>query len=92
VFWPIASGGRWKLQIEDSGIGITAKALPRIFDFFEQGGVKVTRQFGGLGLGLAICKAIVELHSGSIWAESAGPGLGSTFTVELPGATADSCY
>jgi signal transduction histidine kinase len=45
------SGGRWKLQIQDSGISITAEVLPRIFDFFDQGGVKVTRRFGGLGLG-----------------------------------------
>jgi signal transduction histidine kinase len=62
----------WKLQIQDSGIGITAEMLPRIFDFFEQGGVKVTRQFGGLGLGLAICKGIVELHRGSGTAERSG--------------------
>ncbi len=82
--------GQWKLQIQDNGIGIPAEALPRIFDFFEQGGVKVTRQFGGLGLGLAICKALVELHRGSICAESAGHGLGSTFTVELPGEVTDT--
>jgi signal transduction histidine kinase len=44
--------GKWKLQIQDDGIGIPAEALPRILDFFEQGGVKVTRQFGGLGLDL----------------------------------------
>jgi CheY-like chemotaxis protein len=61
--------------------------MPRIFDAFEQGGATVTRQFGGLGLGLAICKALVDLHHGSIRAESGGPGLGSTFIVELPSAT-----
>jgi signal transduction histidine kinase len=66
------SGGQWKLQIQDSGIGITVEILPRIFDFFEQGGVSVTRQFGGLGLGLAICKGIVELHRGSGTAERSG--------------------
>jgi signal transduction histidine kinase len=82
--------GQWKLQIQDNGIGIPAEVLPRIFDFFEQGGVKVTRQFGGLGLGLAISKALVELHRGSIFAESAGLGLGSTFTVELPGEVMDT--
>jgi signal transduction histidine kinase len=64
--------------------------LPRFFDFFEQGGGKVTRLFGGLGLGLAICKAIVELHRGSICAESAGPGLGSMFIVEIPGKALDT--
>jgi signal transduction histidine kinase len=64
--------------------------LPCIFDAFEQGGVNVTRRFGGLGLGLAICKALVELHRGSIGAESAGPGLGSKFIVELPGEAVDT--
>jgi signal transduction histidine kinase len=62
--------------------------MPVIFDAFEQGAVKVSRQYGGLGLGLAICKAIVELHQGSIRAEGAGAGKGSTFIVELPGEAA----
>jgi PAS domain S-box-containing protein len=79
------AGGRWKLQIQDSGIGIPAEALPRIFEAFEQSDTNVTRRFGGLGLGLAICKALVELQRGSICAKSAGPGLGSTFIVEFPG-------
>jgi signal transduction histidine kinase len=48
------AGGRWEVRVQDNGIGISVEALPRIFDAFEQGGVKVTRQFGGLGLGLAI--------------------------------------
>ena len=76
--------------MQDSGIGISVEALPRIFDAFEQGGVKVTRQFGGLGLGLAISKSLVELHRGSIRAESAGPGQGSTFMLELPEAAPDT--
>jgi PAS domain S-box-containing protein len=84
------AGGRWEVRVQDSGIGISAEALPRIFDAFEQGGVNVTREFGGLGLGLAISKALVELHRGSIRAESAGPGQGSTFIVELPGEAADT--
>ena len=84
------AGGRWEVRVQDSGIGISVEALPRIFDAFEQGGVKVTRQFGGLGLGLAISKSLVELHRGSIRAESAGPGQGSTFIVELPGEEADT--
>jgi PAS domain S-box-containing protein len=83
-------GGRWEVRVQDNGIGISAEALPRIFDAFEQGGVKVTRQFGGLGLGLAISKSLVELHRGSIRAESAGPGQGSTFIIELPGAETDT--
>lgn len=65
--------GRWEARVQDSGIGISVEALPRIFDAFERGSVKVTWQFGGLGLGLAIAKSLVELHQGSIRAESAGP-------------------
>jgi len=84
------AGGRWEVRVQDSGIGISAEALPRIFDAFEQGDVNVTRRFGGLGLGLAISKALVELHRGSIHAESAGAGQGSTFIVELPGEAADT--
>jgi PAS domain S-box-containing protein len=82
--------GQWEVRVQDSGIGISVEALPRIFDAFEQGGVKVTRQFGGLGLGLAISKSLVELHRGSIRAESAGLGQGSTFIVQLPGAEIDT--
>jgi signal transduction histidine kinase len=80
--------GRWEVRVRDSGIGIPAEAMPVIFDAFEQGDVNVSRQYGGLGLGLAICRAIVELHQGSIRAESAGSGEGSTFIVELPGEAA----
>ena len=58
---------------------------PRIFDVFKQGGIRVTRQFEGLGLGLAISKALVELHGGSIRAESSGPAQGSTFIIEVLG-------
>lgn len=82
--------GRWELRVQDTGVGISAEALPHIFDAFEQGGVKVTRQYGGLGLGLSICKALVELHGGSIRAESAGPTRGSTFIIELPGQAPDT--
>ena len=83
-------GGRWEVRVQDSGIGIPVEALPRIFDAFEQGSLNVTRQFGGLGLGLAISKALLELHHGSIRAESAGPGQGSAFIIELPGRSADT--
>lgn len=72
-----------RVEVADSGIGIAPEALPRIFDAFEQGGASITRQFGGLGLGLAICKALVGLHGGSIQAFSEGPGRGATFRVEL---------
>ena len=72
------------VEVKDSGIGIDPEALPRIFGAFEQGGRGITRRFGGLGLGLAISKAIVELHGGSIEATSEGLGRGSVFTVRLP--------
>ncbi len=75
---------RCEVRVQDSGRGISPEVLPVIFDAFEQGDENVTRQFGGLGLGLAICKALVELHHGSIRAESAGPGQGSTFLITLP--------
>jgi PAS domain S-box-containing protein len=77
-------GDRVRIQVRDTGIGIPAEALPKIFDAFEQGDVNVTRQFGGMGLGLSISKALVEMHLGTIQAETGGRGRGSTFTVELP--------
>ena len=66
------------------------EVLPKIFDAFEQGDARVTRKFGGLGLGLAISKALVELHGGSIWVESPGVGEGCTVTIELPAAPAQT--
>jgi PAS domain S-box-containing protein len=78
--------GHWEIRVRDSGIGIAPGMHSRIFDAFEQGGDGVTRKFGGLGLGLAICKALVEMHHGTIRAESDGLGFGSTFIIELPKA------
>ena len=78
------SAGRVRLEVRDTGVGIEPEFLPKVFDAFEQGDIKVTRQFGGLGLGLAICKAIMDIHGGLIRAHSEGPGTGATFTVELP--------
>ncbi|RBP44338.1 PAS domain S-box-containing protein [Roseimicrobium gellanilyticum] len=78
------SNERTCVRVADSGIGIAPDVLPRIFDAFEQGDEQITRQFGGLGLGLAISKALAELHGGSITASSSGEGSGSTFTMELP--------
>jgi signal transduction histidine kinase len=83
-----AAGGGVAVTVSDSGVGIDPANLPVIFNAFEQGGRDVTRQFGGLGLGLAICKAIVELHGGTIRAVSEGSGKGATFTVTLPVAAA----
>ena len=71
------------IEIKDTGIGIDEKLLPRIFDAFEQGGGTITSKYGGLGLGLAICKRVIDLHSGTINVHSAGPGCGATFTVIL---------
>jgi signal transduction histidine kinase len=76
--------GRVFVEVKDTGIGIRPEALPRVFNAFEQTGRSITRQFGGLGLGLAICRALIELHGGSIAAQSAGPGSGATFRIELP--------
>jgi CheY-like chemotaxis protein/two-component sensor histidine kinase len=78
--------GRVRVQVRDNGVGIAQETLPKVFDAFEQGDAKVTKQFGGLGLGLAISKALVELHRGSIWVQSPGVGAGCTMTVELPAA------
>ena len=81
-----AHDGRVRVDVRDTGIGIEGDVLGRMFDAFEQGEMRLTRQFGGLGLGLAICKRLVELHDGRIWAQSDGPGRGAVFTVELPAA------
>jgi CheY-like chemotaxis protein len=72
------------VRVADSGIGFMPDSGPSLFQAFEQGGNAVTRQYGGLGLGLAISKSIVDAHNGSISAESAGPGKGATFTFEFP--------
>lgn len=72
--------------MRDSGIGIAPEALEQIFQPFEQAGLTNDHRFGGMGLGLAIARAIVDLHGGTIRAESAGANCGATFTVEFPGA------
>lgn len=72
------------VEVRDTGIGISPEALPKIFNAFEQTGRAITREFGGLGLGLAICKSLVDLHGGKIRAASEGHGKGATFTLELP--------
>jgi PAS domain S-box-containing protein len=88
-------GGRVEIRLEyvdtqalvtvsDTGRGISPDFLPFIFDAFRQADGKITRQFGGLGLGLSIARHLVELHGGSIRAESAGDGQGATFVVKLP--------
>ena len=71
------------VDVIDTGIGIAPDLLPRIFDAFEQGGRTMTSQYGGLGLGLAISKRVVDMHGGTLTARSAGRGHGSTFTLTL---------
>jgi PAS domain S-box-containing protein len=75
---------RFKFVITDSGIGIAAEQQADLFAAFEQGDTGTSRQFGGLGLGLAICKNLVELHGGTIQVNSRGRGFGTSATVELP--------
>ncbi len=76
------------VDVTDTGIGIEPAVLGRIFDAFEQGGQAITRQFGGLGLGLAISRALAEQQGGTLTAASDGPGRGATFTLRLPVAPA----
>ncbi len=77
-------GDRILISVADTGIGIEEPGLQKVFDAFAQGGSEITREYGGLGLGLAIANAVVEAHGGRIAAESEGRGKGATFTVELP--------
>jgi signal transduction histidine kinase/CheY-like chemotaxis protein len=72
--------------VEDRGSGIAPELLPRIFDLFTQGEQGMDRHAGGLGLGLAIVKTLVQMHGGTVHAESEGPGQGSRFVVRLPAA------
>jgi signal transduction histidine kinase len=77
-------GNRLRIQVVDDGIGIDPEMIPQLFNAFEQGGRETTQQFGGLGLGLAISKAIVDAHGGILTASSEGRGKGACFTIELP--------
>ena len=79
-------GERIRLLVVDNGNGIDAELLPRIFELFSQGARNSDRATGGLGLGLALVRKLVELHGGSVQAFSEGAGKGSRFTVELPAA------
>jgi PAS domain S-box-containing protein len=79
-----SDGARARLTVSDTGVGIAADVLPRVFDRFEQADGSRRRKYAGLGLGLAIVKHLAELHGGMIAAESSGENLGATFTVELP--------
>lgn len=72
------------VSVVDTGVGIACDMLPRVFDLFAQVGDSLERAHGGLGIGLSLAKMLVEMHGGSIRAESDGPGRGSTFIIRLP--------
>ena len=76
--------GTLVVEVVDTGAGMEPDVLPHVFDAFQQGGPSVTRSFGGLGLGLAISKALVEAHRGTIEARSDGRDRGATFRMEFP--------
>ncbi|BCS35408.2 hypothetical protein TBR22_A46350 [Luteitalea sp. TBR-22] len=77
-------GSQYTLEVRDQGIGIEADFLPFVFDRFRQADSSTTRRAGGLGLGLALVRHIVELHGGTVQARSDGPGTGASFTLTLP--------
>ncbi|QHG18881.1 ATP-binding protein [Nostoc sp. ATCC 53789] len=73
-----------QITVSDTGKGISPEFLPHVFEYFRQADGTTTRRFGGLGLGLAIVRHLIELHGGRIWAESLGEGQGAIFRVRLP--------
>jgi len=77
-------GPNARVMVRDTGLGIDSKFLPRVFDRFRQADSSTTRSYGGLGLGLAIVRHLVELHGGTVLAESEGPGKGATFSASFP--------
>jgi signal transduction histidine kinase len=79
-----ASNGDVDVTVRDTGVGIAPDVLPHVFERFRQGEGGPTRQFGGLGLGLAIVRHLTEMHGGAVRAFSRGTGHGATFTVTLP--------
>jgi signal transduction histidine kinase len=78
------AGGQAVVRVRDTGVGMDAKVIGVVFDMFTQVGTGIDRAQGGLGIGLTLVRQIVELHGGSVEAESPGAGFGSTFTVRLP--------
>ncbi len=82
----VRRGADLQLAVNDSGVGIAPEALPQVFDMFSQVEGSAGRSEGGLGIGLALTRGVVELHGGSVLARSAGRGHGSEFVITLPGA------
>jgi PAS domain S-box-containing protein len=85
---PQVDGARVLIAISDTGMGISEELLPRVFDLFTQGDRALDRSQGGLGIGLAICKRLIQMHGGDVVATSAGVGQGATFRIDLPLAEA----
>ena len=81
-----SDGARVQVEVSDNGIGIPADAMPRVFEMFAQVNEAQARAAGGLGIGLALVRSLVEMHGGSVTAHSAGPGCGASFVVTLPSA------
>lgn len=81
-------GGDAVIRVRDNGVGIAPEMLPRIFDLFTQADSAQSRSHGGLGIGLALVRTLVEMQDGRVQAKSAGVGLGSEFTVKLPAVSA----
>jgi PAS domain S-box-containing protein len=79
-----AQGGEAVIEIIDTGIGIAADFLPRVFELFAQSDRSLDRSEGGLGIGLSVCKRLIEMHGGSVSCFSEGAGHGATFTIRLP--------
>jgi signal transduction histidine kinase len=73
-----------EVTIRDDGVGIAAHALPHVFERFRQGHAGPTREYGGLGLGLAIVRHLADMHGGAVRAASEGAGRGASFTLTLP--------
>ena len=79
-----ADGGEAVITVTDTGAGISAELLPRVFDLFVQGERTLDRSLGGLGIGLSVARRLIEMHHGRLSAASPGPGQGATFEIRLP--------
>lgn len=90
VFAELVANSQVELRVEDEGIGIDTATLPFIFDPFRQAEAGTARRYGGLGLGLAIVRWVVELHGGTVEARSEGRGKGTTVAIRIPAASVDT--